>query len=110
GFIIQPSGLVLTNEHVVRNASEIAVRLLDERWFHAVVVGADPKTDVALLQLTEAQDLPFLEMGDSDKLRVGNWVIAIGNPLGLTSTVTVGITSAVGRKSLPIGGGELLYQ
>ncbi len=110
GFIIQPTGLVLTNEHVVRNASEIAVRLLDERWFHAVVVGTDPKTDVALLQLTDARDLPFLELGDSDKLRVGNWVIAIGNPLGLTSTVTVGITSAVGRKSLPIGGGELLYQ
>lgn len=110
GFIIQPTGLVLTNEHVVRNASEIAVRLLDERWFHAVVIGTDSKTDVALLQLTDARDLPFLELGDSDKLRVGNWVIAIGNPLGLTSTVTVGITSAVGRKSLPIGGGELLYQ
>ncbi len=109
GFLIQPTGLVLTNEHVVRNASEIAVRLLDERWFYAVVVGTDPKTDVALLQLTDAQDLPFLELGDSDKLRVGNWVIAIGNPLGLTSTVTVGITSAVGRNSLPIGG-ELLYQ
>ncbi|MBA2663677.1 MAG: trypsin-like peptidase domain-containing protein [Bradymonadaceae bacterium] len=109
GFLIAADGLVLTNEHVIRNANEIAVRLLDERWFHAEVVGKDPKTDIALLRLREADDLPFLELGDSDGLRVGSWVIAIGNPLGLTSTVTVGIASAVGRRALPVGG-ELHYQ
>lgn len=109
GFIIDEHGLVLTNEHVIRNATQIAVRLLDERWFEAEIVGADPKTDVALIRLKEAGELPYLPLGDSDGLRVGNWVIAIGNPLGLNSTVTAGIASAVGRRGLPTGG-ELRYQ
>ncbi|MFU8803880.1 MAG: S1C family serine protease [Bradymonadaceae bacterium] len=110
GFIIDDKGLVLTNEHVVRNATQIAVRLLDDRWFEAEIVGTDPKTDVALVRLKDAHNLPSLPLGNSDELRVGNWVIAIGNPLGLNSTVTAGITSAVGRRGLPTGGGELRYQ
>lgn len=109
GFIIDAQGLVLTNYHVIENATEIGVRLLDERWFEAEVVGTDPKTDVALLRMRDARDLPHLALADSAALRVGNWVVAIGNPLGLASTVTAGIASAVGRRALPVGG-ELRYQ
>lgn len=102
GFIIDAQGHVLTNFHVIEDAQEIEVRLFDERWFKASVVGDDAKTDLALLKLADAKDLPVLPLGDSDALRVGDWVIAIGNPLGLTSTVTVGIASATGRKRLPL--------
>ena len=109
GFLIDESGLALTNHHVIKGATEIEVRLLDERRFKARIVGQDPKTDVALIQLQGASELPHLELGDSDELRVGEWVVAIGNPLGLTSTVTAGITSATGRKHVPLGG-ELVYQ
>jgi S1-C subfamily serine protease len=109
GFIIDAGGHVLTNYHVVQNATQIGVRLLDERLFKAEVVGADPKTDVALLQIIGAEDLPVIELGDSSKLRVGDWVVAIGNPLGLASTVTAGIASAIGRHDIPIGG-AMRYQ
>ncbi|MGM0555292.1 MAG: S1C family serine protease [Myxococcota bacterium] len=103
GFIIDEAGHVLTNFHVVENATEIGVRLLDERFFKADVVGTDPKTDLALLKVdNDDADLPVLPLGDSQDLRVGDWVIAIGNPLGLASTVTAGIASAVGRKNIPI--------
>jgi serine protease Do len=103
GFIIDEQGHVLTNFHVVDNATEIGVRLLDERFFKADVVGTDPKTDLALLKVQhEGAELPLLPLGDSQELRVGDWVIAIGNPLGLASTVTAGIASAVGRKNIPI--------
>lgn len=109
GFIVDPNGLVLTNWHVVQKATDIEVRLFDDRRFEANVVGFDPKTDVALLQLAEAAELPWLDFADSEELLVGDWVVAIGNPLGLTSTVTAGIVSATGRKSLPLGG-EMMYQ
>jgi len=110
GFIIDPSGQILTNYHVIQNATEIGVRLFDERLFKAEVIGADPKTDVALLQIVGAKnDLPTLKLGDVKDLRVGDWVVAIGNPLGLTSTVTAGITSAIGRHNLPVGG-DMSYQ
>lgn len=108
GFLIGPSGRVLTNHHVIAGASEIEVRLFDERRFKARVVGDDPKTDLALLELEEAKDLPALKLADSDQLRVGDWVVAIGNPLGLTSTVTAGIVSATGRKQIPLG--DMRYQ
>lgn len=105
GFIFDEAGLVLTNDHVVRDASEIAVRLLDERVFSAEVIGSDPPTDIAILELQEIEeDLPIVELGDSDKLEVGNWVLAIGNPLGLASTVTAGIASGTGRQVMPPGG------
>jgi Do/DeqQ family serine protease len=110
GFIITAGGLALTNHHVIKGATEIEVLLPDERRFKARVVGDDPKTDVALLQIeANAELLPVVPLGDSDKLRVGDWVVAIGNPLGLTSSVTAGIASAVGRRNVPLGG-ELKYQ
>ncbi len=109
GFIMDPDGRVLTNYHVIRDATEIEVRLFDERRFKAKVIGEDPKTDVALLQLEDARGLPALEFGDSEDLRVGDWVVAIGNPLGLTSTVTAGIASATGRRDIPVSG-DLRYQ
>lgn len=109
GFIIDEDGYVLTNHHVIANATDIEVRLLDDRRFRATLVSDDPKTDVALLKLEgPLDDLPVLPLGDSSRLRVGDWVVAIGNPLGLTSTVTAGIVSATGRRSLPLGG--LRYQ
>lgn len=109
GFILDSAGKVLTNYHVVRDAAEIEVRLFDERRFEAKVVGEDPKTDIALLRLVDASDLPAIALGDSEELRVGDWVIAIGNPLGLTSTVTAGIASATGRRDIPISG-DLRFQ
>ncbi len=111
GFIIDRKGRVLTNNHVVRDAAEIRVTLNDRRSFKATVVGADPETDVAVLQLENASDLPVLPLGDSEKLRVGDWAIAIGNPLGeLRGSVTVGIVSAQGRNNLNIFGGTPMYQ
>lgn len=110
GFIIDPSGQILTNYHVVQDATQIGVRLFDNRLFKAEVIGADPKTDIALLQVVGAKkDLPTLKLGDAKDLRVGDWVVAIGNPLGLTSTVTAGIASAIGRHNLPLGG-DMSYQ
>src|SRR3546814_4162013 len=82
------------NYHVIKDADEIVVRMHDERQFDAELVGRDTKTDLALLKVKTDQPLPFLEMGDSDAMRVGDWVIAIGNPFGLGGTVTAGIISA----------------
>ena len=107
-FLIDPSGLALTNHHVVRGASEIEARLLDDRRFKARVIGSDPQTDIALIQLEADRPLPHLGFAAPDELRVGDWVVAIGNPLGLTSTVTAGIASATGRHDVPLG--ELVYQ
>lgn len=109
GFIISESGLVLTNYHVVQKATDIEVRLLDNQRFKAKVVGQDPKTDVALLQLQGAKNLPSLELAASKDLKIGEWLIAIGNPLGLTSTVTAGIASATGRRNVPLSG-DMMYQ
>lgn len=96
GFIINPTGHILTNNHVVEGATEITVKLADGRELAASVVGRDPKTDIALLKV-EATGLPTIALGDSSELKVGEPVMAIGNPFGLEQTVTTGIVSATGR-------------
>lgn len=96
GFIFDPAGKILTNYHVVSGAQAIEVELSDERTFLARVVGADPHTDVAVIAV-EANGLPALPLGDSDRVQVGDWVLAIGNPFGLSHTVSAGIISARGR-------------
>nr|WP_240609982.1 DegQ family serine endoprotease [Halomonas endophytica] len=96
GFIISPDGYILTNAHVVDGADEILVRLADRRELEAELVGSDPQTDVALLKVA-AEDLPILRLGDSDGLRVGEWVAAIGSPFGFEHSVTAGIISAINR-------------
>ena len=101
GFIISKDGYILTNNHVVGDADKITVKLHDGREFEATRVGTDPKTEVAVIKI-EGQDLPGLELGDSDKLEIGEWVIAIGNPFGLSETVTVGVVSATGRSNIGI--------
>jgi serine protease Do len=99
GFIIDPKGLVLTNNHVVEGAVDIQVKLMDGREFTAEVLGTDPLTDVALIELQgkDVKDLPVVRLGDSDAMRVGDWVLAIGNPFGLSSSVSLGILSAKAR-------------
>lgn len=96
GFIISDDGYVMTNAHVVQDADEILVRLNDRRELNAEVIGSDPQTDVALLKI-DASDLPTLSLGDSDVLRVGEWVAAIGSPFGFDHSVTAGIVSAINR-------------
>jgi len=96
GFIVSPDGYILTNNHVVRDAEDITVTLTDGRDFSAKVIGKDPDTEVAVIKI-DADKLSFLKMADSDKLEVGEWVVAIGNPFGLSHTVTAGIVSAKGR-------------
>ncbi len=102
GVIIDPGGYIATNAHVVKDAEKIVVKLQDEREFNAKVIGIDEKTDIALVKIDSPGDLKAAQLGDSDALRIGDWVIAIGNPFGLTETVTAGIVSAKGRV---IGGG-----
>lgn len=97
GFIINREGYILTNNHVIENADEILVKLADEKEYKAKVVGRDPKTDIAVIKIEDAKDLTVVNMGNSDDLRVGEWVVAIGNPFGLEHTVTAGIVSAKGR-------------
>ena len=97
GFIIDPDGSILTNNHVVDNAKKIVVRLADQREFDARVVGRDPKTDIAVIKIEAKGELPAAPLGDSSRLEVGEWVVAIGNPFGLDNTVTAGIVSAKGR-------------
>jgi serine protease Do len=99
GFIIDPKGLIITNEHVVKNADKIKVKMAgqDGKEYSATVKGRDPLTDIALLQIDSKGTFPYLTLGDSDKIRVGDWVVAIGNPFGLGHTVTQGIISAKGR-------------
>jgi serine protease Do len=97
GFILAADGYVLTNAHVVDDASEVTVKLSDKREFRAKVIGTDKRTDVALLKI-EATGLPKVTIGDPDKLRVGEWVAAIGKPFGLENTITAGIVSAKGRE------------
>ena len=96
GFIISPDGYIVTNAHVVDDASEVTVRLSDKREFIAKVIGSDARTDVSLLKV-DATDLPRVAIGDPAKLRVGEWVVAIGKPFGLENTMTAGIVSAKGR-------------
>jgi serine protease Do len=98
GFIIDKSGIIVTNNHVIAEADEIKVRLQDDTEFDAVILGRDPKTDIAVLKIKPGKTkLTAVEFGDSQKLRVGDWVVAIGNPFGLGGTVTAGIVSARGR-------------
>jgi serine protease Do len=99
GFIVGTDGIILTNAHVVRDAKEVTVKLTDRREFRAKVLGSDPKTDVAVLKI-DAKNLPTVPIGKSKDLMVGEWVLAIGSPYGLDSTVTAGVVSAKGR-SLP---------
>ncbi len=105
GFIFDPDGLILTNAHVVDQADQVAVILKDGQQFDGEVLGTDPLTDVAVIKI-EAQDLPVAELGNSENLLPGQWAIAIGNPLGLNNTVTVGIISATGRSSAQLGSAD----
>lgn len=97
GVIISKDGYILTNNHVVEGAKEVTVTLADKQEYQARVVGRDPKTDLAVLQVKAHKPLPAVTMGDSGQLQVGDWVVAIGNPFGLNNTVTCGIVSAKGR-------------
>ncbi len=97
GFIIDPSGLIVTNNHVIAHAEEIEVTLHDDRTFKAKILGIDSKTDVALLKVETEEPLPFVPWGDSDVMEVGDWVVVVGNPFGLGGTVTSGIISARAR-------------
>jgi serine protease Do len=96
GVIISPDGYIITNNHVVENSESIEVILSDNRTFTAKIIGRDPASDIALIKIS-AENLPFIKYGDSDLLKVGEWVLAVGNPFNLTSTVTAGIVSAKGR-------------
>jgi serine protease Do len=98
GFIIDAEGHILTNQHVIDGADRLTVKLTDGRSFRAEVVGSDPDTDIALIKVDADAPLPHATLGDSDRLRVGEWVCAIGNPLAYEHTVTVGVVSFIGRK------------
>jgi serine protease Do len=106
GFIIDPDGYVVTANHVIDNATKISVKLTDGRELSAKVVGADAGTDVALLKIDGVKDLPTVGFGDSMRLRAGDWVVAVGNPFGLSTTVTAGIVSFKGRDGSQVGGGQ----
>lgn len=101
GVIVDKDGYILTNNHVIRGADEIKVKLSDKREFKGKVIGTDPKTDLAVIKI-DSNNLPAIKLGDSDKLKVGETVIAIGNPFGLNQTVTSGIVSATGRANVGI--------
>ncbi len=96
GVIVSPDGYIITNNHVIDRADEVEVTLNDNRVFTAEVIGRDPSTDIALIKIDE-DNLPWIRYGDSDELKLGEWVLAVGNPFNLTSTVTAGIVSAKGR-------------
>jgi serine protease Do len=99
GFIISADGYILTNNHMVGEAEKVEIELADGRRFTAEIKGTDPESDVAVIKI-DAEDLPYLELADSDKLEVGEWVLAIGNPFGLSQTVTAGIVSAKSRSDV----------
>jgi len=101
GFIISRDGFIVTNEHVVRDAESIRVKLSNDKVYEARVVGGDPKTDIAVIKI-DTTDLPVAVLGDSDRIEVGQWAIAIGNPFGLERSMTVGIISATGRSNVGI--------
>ncbi len=108
GFLIHPDGYILTNNHVIENTDEIMVKFLDGQELPAEVVGSDPRTDVALIRVQSKTSLPYLKLGDSDALLVGEMVVAIGNPLGLSHTVTQGIVSQKGRKDIAPSGRNII--
>ncbi|MDP7417207.1 MAG: trypsin-like peptidase domain-containing protein, partial [Desulfobacterales bacterium] len=97
GFVIDKKGFIVTNNHVIENADKIKVKLKDGKEFDAEIVGRDPNTDLALIKIESPNSLPVIELGDSNILKVGEWVVAIGSPFGLEHTVTAGIVSAKGR-------------
>jgi serine protease Do len=109
GVIVSSDGYIITNNHVVEKSDEIKVTLLDKRMFKGRIVGADPKTDIAIVKI-DAANLPTIPWGDSEKLQVGEFVLAIGNPYGLSHTVTMGIISAVGRANVGIADYEDFIQ
>ncbi len=110
GFIIDKEGYILTNAHVVAGAKEIEVTLADERDFEAELIGMDPDSDIALIRIIDADDLPVVRLGDSDEVRVGEWALAIGSPFGLQQTVTAGIISATGRTNMGLANYEDFIQ
>lgn len=107
GVIISPDGHIITNNHVIKGAAEVSITLNDNKNYIAEVVGTDEKTDIALLKINAGEDLPFIVFGDSDTTQIGEWVLAVGNPFNLTSTVTAGIISA---KSRDLSGGQSFIQ
>ena len=102
GFLISKDGYIMTNNHVVKDADRITVTTADGRKFGAKLIGTDPKTEVALIKIDDDKDFPFLALGDSDALQVGEWVLAAGNPFGLQQTITAGIVSAKERSEVGI--------
>lgn len=110
GFIISKDGYILTNNHVVDNADKITVILSDEKEYEGELIGTDPQSDVALIKIDADKNLPTLPLGDSDTLEVAEWVIAIGNPFGLSQTVTVGVVSAKGRNQVGLNDYENFIQ
>ncbi|MBZ0155233.1 MAG: DegQ family serine endoprotease [Alphaproteobacteria bacterium] len=109
GVIVSPDGYIVTNNHVVEQSDDIKVILYDRRAFRAKIIGADPKTDIAVIKI-DAKDLPGIPWGDSDRLQVGEFVLAIGSPFGLSHTVTMGIISAIGRVDVGIADYENFIQ
>jgi serine protease Do len=107
GVILTPDGYIVTNNHVIDGANRIRVTLADGRWYYARLIGRDPQTDLAVVRI-DAANLPAAELGNSERLQVGEWSIAVGNPLGLGSTVTVGVISALNRRNLQIDEGRNL--
>ena len=107
GVILTSDGYIVTNNHVIDGANRVRVTLSDNRWYYARLIGRDPQTDLAVVRV-EASGLPTAELGDSDRLQVGEWSIAVGNPLGLGSTITVGVISALNRHNLQIEEGRTL--
>jgi serine protease Do len=111
GFLIDSVGHIVTNHHVVKDADRITVTLSDGRTFPAEIVGTDPATDIAVVRIEAGEALPYVPWGDSEELRIGDWVAAIGNPFGtLEGTLTVGVVSAKGRHEIAIAGGSPIYQ
>ncbi len=110
GVIIDKSGLILTNNHVIKDADEITVKFANKQEAKGKVVGTDPKTDLAVIRVSTKEDLPVATLGNSDALHVGEWAIAIGNPFGLDHTLTVGVISATGRSEVGIAAYENFIQ
>lgn len=101
GVIVDPSGYIITNNHVIKNSQELSVTLNNNKTYEAEIIGTDPETDIAVLKIDAEEDLPVVNFGDSDHAKIGEWVLAVGNPFNLTSTVTAGIISAKSRNLDP---------
>lgn len=110
GVIIDKGGLILTNNHVIKDADEITVKFANKQEAKGKIVGTDPKTDLAVIRVSSKEDLPVVALGNSDALHVGEWAIAIGNPFGLDHTLTVGVISATGRSEVGIAAYENFIQ